>query len=124
MQLACAAAGGFAILDGNSISYLSKPIAQKDMPHTRFNDGGCDRNGRFFAGTLYNEEKGIPGKLYRYDPATESCEVVDEGPFTVGLEHSNTHSSLTLRAVGLQWPRLESRREDLVIIDGFLSEKN
>lgn len=83
-------ASGFATLDGNHISYLSKPIAQEDLPYTRFNDGGCDRKGRFFAGTIFNEEMGIPGKLYRYDPATESCEVVDEGPFTVGFKRPNT----------------------------------
>jgi sugar lactone lactonase YvrE len=89
-QLACAAASGFATLDENNISYLSKPIAQEDLPYTRFNDGGCDRKGRFFAGTLYNEERGIPGKLYCYDPANESCKVVDEGPFTVGFQLSDT----------------------------------
>jgi len=81
--LACAAAQGFAILEGNStLSYLCKPIPSEDTPFTRFNDGGCDSKGRFFAGTLYNEEKGIPGQLYRYDPATNACEIVDEGPFT------------------------------------------
>jgi len=52
------------------------------LPFTRFNDGGCDSEGRFFAGTIQNAEKGIPGKLYRYDPATQACDVVDEGPFT------------------------------------------
>ncbi len=67
------------------MTVLSKPIAAEDLPHTRFNDGSCDSQGRFFAGTLYNEKMGIAGKLYRYDPATKACEVVDEGPFTASF---------------------------------------
>jgi len=81
--LACTTAQGFAVLTGNSrITYLSKPISPEKAPFTRFNDGGCDSEGRFFAGTIYNEERGIPGQLYRYDPSTMVAEVVDEGPLT------------------------------------------
>lgn len=83
-QLACTTAQGFAVLTGNSgITYISKPIDPEKAPFTRFNDGGCDSEGRFFAGTIYNQERGIPGQLYRYDPSTMIAEVVDEGPFTV-----------------------------------------
>lgn len=53
-----------------------------DLPYIRFNDGACDSKGRFFAGTVYSKQHGIPGKLYKYDPE-EGCTVVDEGPFTV-----------------------------------------
>ncbi|KAF8642317.1 hypothetical protein AX16_009587 [Volvariella volvacea WC 439] len=81
--LACAAARGFAILEGDStLRYISEPIAPEDVPYTRFNDGGCDSKGRFFAGTIYSKEHGVTGKLYKYDPADGSCEVVDDGPFT------------------------------------------
>ncbi|KAF8974004.1 regucalcin [Flammula alnicola] len=81
--LACTTAQGFALLEGNSIiSYISKPIPPEDAPYTRFNDGGCDSTGRFFAGTICNQEHGIPGKLYRYDPATKTSDIVDDGPFT------------------------------------------
>jgi hypothetical protein len=84
IQLSCAAAQGFALLEGNStITYLKKPLPPQDTPFTRFNDGGCDSKGRFFAGTIYNKDKGISGKLYRYDPSIGSCEIVDKGPFTV-----------------------------------------
>ena len=86
MQLACAAAQGFALLEENStLTYLSKPLPSQDIPFIRFNDGGCDSKGRFFAGTIYNKDKGISGKLYRYDPSKGSCEIVDKGPFTVCL---------------------------------------
>jgi sugar lactone lactonase YvrE len=83
-QLACAAAQGFALLEGNSkLKYISKPLPDEHVPHIRFNDGACDSKGRFFAGTLCSKEHNIAGKLYRYDPADGSCVVVDEGPFTV-----------------------------------------
>ncbi|KAF9569652.1 regucalcin [Agrocybe pediades] len=81
--LACAAAQGIALLQGDStISYLCKPLSSEEATSTRFNDGRCDRAGRFFAGTICNPEKGVPGKLYRYDPGTSTCVVVDDGPFT------------------------------------------
>lgn len=80
--LACAAAQGFALLDNSTLTYLNKPLSDEDAPFTRFNDGGCDSRGRFFAGTIYAKEHGIPGRLYRYDPLENHCEVVDEGPFT------------------------------------------
>lgn len=81
--LACAAAEGFALLEGNSkLKYISQPLPIGDVPYTRFNDGGCDSKGRFFAGTIYSKEQGVPGKLYRYDPNDGTSTVVDEGPFT------------------------------------------
>lgn len=83
LKLACTTSKGFAIIGGNStLSYICRPLPSQDEPHTRFNDGGCDNEGRFFAGTLWNQERGIAGKLYRYDPATGTCDIVDEGPFT------------------------------------------
>ncbi|KAF8912743.1 regucalcin [Gymnopilus junonius] len=81
--LGCTTAEGFALLEGNStITYLCKPLTPQEMPFTRFNDGACDSQGRFFAGTICNPEKDLPGKLYRYDPIKHACDIVDEGPFT------------------------------------------
>ena len=39
------------------------------QPHMRFNDGRCDRQGRFWAGTMHLDmAAGLPvGALYRYD---------------------------------------------------------
>ncbi|KAF8078536.1 hypothetical protein FPV67DRAFT_1663259 [Lyophyllum atratum] len=73
------------LLEGNStLKYISQPLPIDDIPYTRFNDGGCDSKGRFFAGTIYSKEHGVPGKLYRYDPNDGTSKVVDEGPFTAG----------------------------------------
>ena len=83
-QLACAAAQGFALLEGNSIiSYVAQPLAATEVSHTRFNDGACDSAGRFFAGTIASPEHNVSGELYRYDPAAKTCVKID-GPFTVG----------------------------------------
>jgi sugar lactone lactonase YvrE len=45
------------------IEFLADPEAHK--PHARFNDGAVDRQGRFWAGTLGDEDRSA---LYRYDP--------------------------------------------------------
>jgi len=83
-QLACTTASGFAVLDGGSKPhYLCRPLPEHHAPYVRFNDGACDSNGRFFAGSIHSKDKGIPGQLWMYDPDTSECKVVDEGPFTV-----------------------------------------
>lgn len=83
-KLACVAARGFALLkDGSMLEYISEPLSAEEQPHTRFNDGGCDSKGRFFAGTLYSPTHDVPGRLYRYDPSDKTCVIADAGPFTV-----------------------------------------
>ncbi|KAG5648062.1 hypothetical protein DXG03_007097 [Asterophora parasitica] len=107
--LACAAAEGFALLEGNStLKYISQPLPVDDAPHTRFNDGACDSIGRFFAGTIYSKEHGVPGKLYRYDPNNDTCVVVDEGPFTDsnGLGWSPDEKTLQVRLLLRDWQYL------------------
>ncbi|KAJ7706086.1 SMP-30/Gluconolaconase/LRE-like region-domain-containing protein [Mycena rosella] len=82
--LAGAAAKGFALFEtGNSsMEYISRPLPAEHQPYTRFNDGACDSQGRFFAGTVYDKERSVPGQLWKYDPANGSCSLVDPGPFT------------------------------------------
>ncbi|KAH9950487.1 hypothetical protein B0H21DRAFT_868936 [Amylocystis lapponica] len=82
-DLACAAKDGFAVIEDNStLRYLSKPFPPEHQPHTRFNDGACDSEGRFIAGCLYHPTEGVPGKLYSLDPQDGTCTVIDDGPFT------------------------------------------
>ena len=59
---------GFAFLDFSSstVSPLSDPEA--DLTYTRFNDGKCDRLGRFWAGTMDEESPNTRGALYKLDP--------------------------------------------------------
>ncbi|EIN14205.1 hypothetical protein PUNSTDRAFT_110331 [Punctularia strigosozonata HHB-11173 SS5] len=81
--LACTTALGFALAEGDGrLTYLAKPLPTAYAVHTRFNDGACDVNGRYFAGTVCSKTPEIPGQLYRYDPTDLSCKLIDEGPFT------------------------------------------
>lgn len=62
---------GFAFWDGLSekLDILSNPIA--DTPFTRFNDGAVDRQGRFWAGSMYEgpqTDQPPDGLLFRLDP--------------------------------------------------------
>jgi L-arabinonolactonase len=47
-----------------------KPLArpEADQPTNRFNDGRCDRRGRFWAGTMSDVSREAVGSLYRLDP--------------------------------------------------------
>lgn len=83
--LACLTATGIATLQGNSmLHYLAKPLPQNVVEaNSRFNDGACDRKGRFFAGTIHSRtHKDIRGQLWMYDPESGDCHLADEGPFT------------------------------------------
>ena len=41
---------------------------EADVPDNRMNDGACDRAGRFFAGTMAEDESPGAGTAYRFDP--------------------------------------------------------
>jgi L-arabinonolactonase len=49
-----------------------------DAPGLRFNDGKCDRAGRFWSGTMDDRSFAPVGKLYRLD-APGQCTVADAG---------------------------------------------
>jgi sugar lactone lactonase YvrE len=63
----CALASGFAFFDPDSgqIEWINKPEA--GIPRNRFNDGKCDRKGRFWAGTMDDRLEEHTGALYRLD---------------------------------------------------------
>ena len=66
---------GFAFLDFTNGEVFSLRGPEADQPYTRFNDGKCDRRGRFWAGT---EDEGEPknrAALYRLDPGGEYCQI-------------------------------------------------
>jgi sugar lactone lactonase YvrE len=60
---------GFAFWDPQiqDLDFIGNPEA--DRPHIRFNDGAVDARGRFWAGTMNDEDPDAPdGCLYRLDP--------------------------------------------------------
>ncbi|MBV8592342.1 MAG: SMP-30/gluconolactonase/LRE family protein, partial [Acetobacteraceae bacterium] len=55
------------------------PIAKPPrMPGHRFNDGRCDREGRFWVGTMHNITRAPEGVLYRLDWRGELTRVLSE----------------------------------------------
>lgn len=73
----CVAAGnGFYALDFDT-GAVEELAAAPGLPHTRMNDGACDRAGRFYAGTMDNDEAPGRGAFYRLDPDHTVTELFD-----------------------------------------------
>ncbi len=64
----------FIGLPAGAVIPLSDPEAH--LPGNRFNDGKCDRNGRFFAGTMDDACQAPTGSLYRLDPGGETTRLI------------------------------------------------
>ena len=82
--LVVAFASGFAFFDlaSGAVTRLAAPEA--GVPGNRFNDGKCDRQGRFWAGTMHNEGRERTGALYRLDPDLSCHQVFGD----VGIPNS------------------------------------
>jgi sugar lactone lactonase YvrE len=66
--LALAAQDGFMAMDQATGALSLLAAVEPDRPENRMNDGACDRAGRFFAGTMADDERPGAGALYRLDP--------------------------------------------------------
>jgi len=62
-------------LTSGSMQRVASPEA--DEPSQRFNDGKCDRQGRFWAGTMNDAARLPHGTLYRFDRS--GCVAVESG---------------------------------------------
>jgi sugar lactone lactonase YvrE len=58
---------GLAFFDPETAEFTALIDPESDIPETRFNDGKCDRQGRFWAGTMGSKEERPLGSLYRLD---------------------------------------------------------
>ena len=58
---------GFEYLDLKTKKLKALIDPEKDLTQNRFNDGKCDANGRYFAGTMDDNEEEIRGSLYCLD---------------------------------------------------------
>ena len=66
---------GFYLLNTQTGHLNEISCPEKGNQDVRFNDGKADRQGRFLAGTMrQNDVEGAPGKLYRLD-GQQSCEI-------------------------------------------------
>ena len=85
-SVAFRAGGGFVAALKSGLYFLDpasgalEPVAQPEarLPENRFNDGRCDRDGRFWAGTMSDAKREPAGALYRLD-ADRSCTRQREG---------------------------------------------
>ena len=69
---------GFAFFDPDSGVLERVHNPEPERIGNRFNDGKCDAQGRFWAGTMDFACKVPTGALYRYDP-DGGCTLMDEG---------------------------------------------
>jgi sugar lactone lactonase YvrE len=75
--LVLAARDGFLALDTSTGEVTSLVPVEADQPHTRMNDGSCDRAGRFYAGTMAADESPGAGSLYRLDTDLQLTRIFD-----------------------------------------------
>lgn len=78
-------------LDTGEESKLPAPI---DFGIERFNDGKCDRRGRFFAGTMDKTIAAPIGGLYRVDPDLTVTKVAGDIQLSNGLAWSPDNKTL------------------------------
>ena len=84
---AVALADGFwAVAEDGSVVRLAD--VQSDRPDLRFNDGKCDPQGRFWAGTMALDHRAGAGALYRLDPDLTVHRMVDAVSISNGLDWS------------------------------------
>jgi sugar lactone lactonase YvrE len=76
---------GFAVLDLESGTV--RPLAELERPGGpwRFNDGGCDPQGRFWAGTMAYDVSPEAGSLYRLDTDGTVARVLDSVTISNGI---------------------------------------
>jgi sugar lactone lactonase YvrE len=122
--------GGWILAAGRGLSALAADgvrtsLADLEPAGSRMNDGACDRQGRFWAGSMALDERPGAGSLYRLDPDGEVTTVlsgltianglgwspdggtmyhVDSGPGTITAHHFDSGSGR------LENPRVIVRR--------------
>ena len=65
--LIAATKSGIHFLDTASGALAPAANPEAQLPDNRFNDGRCDRAGRFWAGTMSDVKRDPVGSLYRFD---------------------------------------------------------
>jgi sugar lactone lactonase YvrE len=76
---------GFKWIDPGTGAVTPIVDPEPHRPGNRFNDGKCDRRGRFFAGTMDNDEIACTGTLYRLDPDLSAHALASDVHLSNGL---------------------------------------
>ena len=69
---------GFHRFDPSSGRLAPIALVERDRPHHRMNEGKCDPQGRFVAGSMNDSVREATGLLYQLGPGS-TCEVVKRG---------------------------------------------
>src|SRR5689334_18705103 len=77
---------GFALEDPDGTVTTLPPLW--DDPGIRMNDGGCDPDGRFYCGSMANDQTAGAASLYRLGPDGSVEVVLDQVTVSNGLEWS------------------------------------
>lgn len=80
----------FVNLDTGETQSLGNP--EESLSYTRFNDGKCDRKGRFWAGTMDEEFPNKRGALYRLNPDRTYTKMIGHIGISNGLGWSPDNS--------------------------------
>ncbi len=86
---------GFSFFDFTTgeAAHIADPEAH--LPGNRFNDGKCDRAGRFWAGTMDNAEEDFSkGALYRTDAAMQTVRIRGNVGISNGLGWSPDNTTM------------------------------
>jgi D-xylonolactonase len=88
---------GFAFFDPATEELTPAVDVEQHLPRNRFNDGKCDRRGRFWAGTMDFDASQPSGSLYRLSPdlrfaKMDSGYVVTNGPAWSSDERTLYHN--------------------------------
>ncbi|MBO0864382.1 MAG: SMP-30/gluconolactonase/LRE family protein [Mycobacterium sp.] len=81
----------FALLDSEQLASGGSPVVLGEVwsdPSVRFNDGGCDPDGRFYCGTMAYDESPGRGALYRLDIDGTVTTVLEGASISNGLAWS------------------------------------
>lgn len=79
---------GFASVDFCTGEVRKLASVNLPKPNMRFNDGRCDRRGRFWAGTLHENRLRGTASLYRLDPGGRCSQIIDGLTISNGLAWS------------------------------------
>jgi sugar lactone lactonase YvrE len=83
---ALAVRDGFATLDADTGALDLVAPVDPDNLETRMNDGSCDSYGRFWAGTMAEEETPGAGALYRLDPGGSVTRILGDVTISNGID--------------------------------------
>ncbi len=92
---------GWLLATGRGFAFLTpdgsfRSLAQVAPPGTRMNDGACDPQGRFWAGTLADDHHDGGGALYRLDQSGRIEVVLDDLTISNGVDWSPDGTTMYL----------------------------